>query len=112
MSDQVPQPPSPQQPPLAPAPQASGLGAADGTKALIFSLLGLLCCAPFLIVSAIMTFPVRKESKATGVEMDGTMKTAWIITVVGIVLFCIGIVFAIIGAMTGAISGGGNVQTY
>lgn len=80
----------------------------DGTKALIVSLIGLLCCWPFAIWSLL----IARGAKNSG-SSDGKINAAFIISIVAIVLGVIGMIAGGFLTLTGALvdtgtSGGGS----
>lgn len=74
--------------PQAPAQVVStGVGAENAVIALVCGIVGLLCCGPVGIVALVMGQKARNEAVATGQPMNGTMKAAWIVGIVAVVLW-------------------------
>lgn len=83
---------------------STGVGAENAVIALVCGIFGLLCCGPVGIVALVMGQSARNKAVATGQPMNGTMKAAWIVGIVAVVLWGIGILvyIAIVLAAAGS----------
>jgi hypothetical protein len=77
------------------------VGAADGVKALVVSIVGLLLFAPAAIYSLLLAGQARSEAQQTGRPLDGKMQAAWIISIVALVLWAVGLLFVLILVVIG-----------
>lgn len=71
----------------------------EGTKLLVLSIIGLLCCAPINIYVLIKANGILS---APGAFQTSKVSTARIIAIVSLILWAVGIVF---GAATGTFGG-------
>jgi hypothetical protein len=69
----------------------------EGTKALVISILGLLCCTPL----AIWSLMISKNAKEEGSD-DGKIKAAYIISIVALAF----LVIQVFGFLFGFVIGG------
>ena len=70
----------------------------EGTKALIISILSLVCCAPL----AIWSFIISKKAKDEG-SNDTKIQVSYILSIIALVLMAISVVGGALAAATGAL---------
>jgi hypothetical protein len=91
-----------QPPPNSPgASNSRPVGADDGVKALIVSIVGLFVFAPAAIYSVLLAGEARAEAQHLDRPLDGKVKAAWIISLVALVLWAVGLLFLLILLVTG-----------
>jgi hypothetical protein len=81
--------------------QQRSIGAADANKALAASIVGLLLFAPAAIYSVLLAGQARSEAEQTSRPLDGKMQAAWIISIVALVVWAIGILIVLILVVSG-----------
>lgn len=82
----------------------------DGVKALVISIIGLLCCTPL----AIWSFIITKNAKAEGTT-DSKITIAYVLSIIALVWFAVQIVLFALSLLTGGLSfstGGGTYTNY
>jgi steroid 5-alpha reductase family enzyme len=94
--------------PYPPAPGGEPYGvnpAADrkATQALIFSIVGLLCCFIFSIVAIVFAGQAEQQGST-----NGQAKIARILGYVGIALWVVGLLFGVLGGGIAGLNSGGN----
>jgi hypothetical protein len=78
------------------------VGADDGAKALILSIVGLLFFAPLAVYTLLLAGQARSEAEQIGHPLDGRVRAAWIISIVALGLWAVGLLFGLILILTGA----------
>lgn len=98
-----PNPPSGASPPpyLPPQQHPATLGDEKATSSLVFAILGLLLCPLLAIVAFVQSNPLKQQSKRTGQPLNSLVNAAWIISIIGLCLMAVSLLFILLSIAIG-----------